>query len=113
VDGELVGTVQLLIDTPPNQPHRADVAKLLVRTDARGRAVASALLHALEAEATRRGRTLLTLDTVEGGAADRLYPRLGYRRVGAIPGYALFPDGTLCATVVYYKLLSPAGGSVA
>ncbi len=102
-DGRIVGTVQLGLDTPPNQPHRADVKKMLVRRDARGRGVGAALLAAVEAAAARRGRTLLVLDTVEGAAGERLYARGGWTRVGTIPDYAFLPEGGLCATVVFYK----------
>jgi ribosomal protein S18 acetylase RimI-like enzyme len=102
----LMGTVQLLLDTPPNQPHRGEVAKLLVHRDGRRQGVATSLMLALEEEARRRGRTLLTLDTMAGGAADHLYPRLGYVRVGEIPGYALWPEGGVPgATAIYYKQL--------
>jgi GNAT superfamily N-acetyltransferase len=101
----LVGTVQLLLDTPPNQPHRAEVAKLLVHRSARRRGIATSLLGAIEDEARRRGKTLLTLDTIVGDAADQLYQRLGYVRVGEIPDYALMPDGVLAATAVFYKRL--------
>jgi ribosomal protein S18 acetylase RimI-like enzyme len=102
----LIGTVQLLLDTPPNQPHRADVAKLLVHRDGRRQGIATSLMQALEEEARRRGRTLLTLDTMAGEAADHLYPLLGYVRVGEIPGYALFPEGGVPgATAIYYKRL--------
>lgn len=106
VENRLAGTVMLGLDTPPNQPHRADVMKMLVHRSARRRGLARALLDAAEAEAQRRGRWLLVLDTVEGGDADRLYPRCGWSRSGSIPGYALFPAGGLCATVIYYKALA-------
>ena len=101
----VVGTVQLHLDTPPNQPHRADVAKLLVHRAARRRGTATSLLRAMEDEARRRGRTLLTLDTIAGEAADFLYQRLGYVRVGEIPDYALMPDGVPAPTAVFYKRL--------
>lgn len=102
----LLGTVQLLLDTPPNQPHRADVAKLLVHRDARRQGMATRLLGAMEEEARRRGRTLLTLDTMAGHAADHLYQRLGYVRVGEIPEYALFPEGGAPGpTAIFYKRL--------
>jgi ribosomal protein S18 acetylase RimI-like enzyme len=106
-EGEaLVGTVQLLLDTPPNQPHRAEIAKLLVLRSARRRGHARALMLAAEAEAKPRGRTLLTFDTMAGSAAERLYLGLGYVRVGEIPRYALWPDGSgPDATAVFYKLL--------
>jgi GNAT superfamily N-acetyltransferase len=102
-DGELVGTVQMAAAWPPNQPHRADVAKLLVRRSARGRGVARLLMERLECEAQAEGKTLLVLDTVTGGDAERLYERLGWNRVGVIPNYALFPDGRPCDTTVFWK----------
>lgn len=104
-DGELVGTVQLVHAWPPNQPHRGDVTKLLVHRRARGRGVGRALMEQLESEAAAEGKTLLVLDTVPGRAAERLYERLGWTRVGVIPGFALDPDGRECDTVVFYKSL--------
>jgi GNAT superfamily N-acetyltransferase len=106
-DGEVVGTVQLVFAWPPNQPHRADVAKLLVHRSARRRGVAQRLMEQLELEAQAEGKSLLVLDTVTGDAAERLYERLGWSRVGVIPDYALYPDGRLCATTVFYKALRP------
>ena len=106
VDGALVGTVQLVPAPQPNQPHRADVAKLLVHRSARGHGVAQRLMEQLEVEARARGKTLLVLDTVTGGVAERLYARLGWNRVGVIPRYALFPDGRFCDTTVFWKELS-------
>jgi ribosomal protein S18 acetylase RimI-like enzyme len=97
------GTVQLLLDLPENQPHRADLAKLLVQRRARRRGLGAALVRAAEATARECGRTLLVLDAVTGGEAARLYERLGWMRVGDIPGYALFPRGGLCGTTVYYR----------
>lgn len=102
VDGVLLGTVQLCLAGPPNQTHRADVAKLLVHRKARGRGLGRALMRAAEGEARSRGRTLLTMDTASG-TAERLYIELGYVRVGVIPGYARLPDGPLCDTTVFYK----------
>ena len=105
----LVGTVQLHPAWPPNQPHRADVAKLLVHPRARRRGIGRALMHELEARAPRSGFTLLTLDTVRGDPAEYLYRELRWTAVGVIPNYALYPDGRLCDTVVFYKELgSPA-----
>lgn len=104
-DGELVGTVQVSLAVPPNQPHRGDVAKLLVHRSARRRGVAEALMGQAEREARAEGRTLLVLDTVTGDDAERLYLRLGWSRVGVIPGYALYPDGRPCDTTVFYKAL--------
>jgi GNAT superfamily N-acetyltransferase len=105
LNGTLVGTVSLLLAQPENQPHRADVAKMLVRHEARGRGIGARLLAAVEAEARRQGRTLLVLDTASEAAA-RLYARGGWQRVGEIPDYALWPQGGLCATTVFYKRLT-------
>ncbi len=106
-DGALAGVVSLDCDTPPNQPHRAEVQKLLVHPAARGRGVARALMQAAEAAAKAVERTLLTLDTREGSAAEPLYRALGYTEAGRIPGYAINPDGRdRHATVLFYKELS-------
>jgi ribosomal protein S18 acetylase RimI-like enzyme len=104
-DRELVGTVQVVHALPPNQPHRADIAKLLVHRKARGRGVARQLMARAEEEALAEGRTLLVLDTVTGDDAERLYERLGFTKVGVIPNYALYPDGRPCATTVFFKEL--------
>ena len=104
-DGTIVGTVQLVDPSSENQPHRADVAKMLVRPSARGRGVGAALLAAVESLARRHGKTLLVLDTATP-EADRLYARHGWRLVGEVPEYALFPDGRPCATRFYYKKLA-------
>jgi GNAT superfamily N-acetyltransferase len=101
----ICGTVQLVLEQPDNQPHRADLAKMLVHRRARRRGVGAALLRAAEDTARVCGKTLLVLDTVTGGDAERLYQRLGWVRVGAIPGYALFPRGGLCSTTVFYREL--------
>jgi GNAT superfamily N-acetyltransferase len=107
LDGRIVGTVQMEIGTPPNQPHRADVMKMLVHPDARRRGVARALMLALEDVARASGRTLLTLDTVTGGNAEGLYRSLGYLTVGVIPGYALPPVGSeFESTTIMYKVLA-------
>ena len=103
VDEKLVGTVQILTATPPNQPHRADVAKLLVSRSARLHGVGTRLMQQVEEAARRAGKTLLVLDTVTGGSAERMYTRLGWTRVGVIPKYAMFPDGTWCDTTVFWK----------
>src|SRR3954471_21403869 len=105
---EVVGTVQVILATPPNQPHRGDIAKLLVHRSARRRGIAQRLMERAEREALAEGRTLLVLDTVTGDDAERLYERLGWMRVGVIPDYALYPDGRLCATTVFYKQLADA-----
>ncbi|MBC7563916.1 MAG: GNAT family N-acetyltransferase, partial [Gemmatimonadaceae bacterium] len=101
----ICGTVQLVLAQPDNQPHRADVAKMLVHRRARRHGLGAALMLAVELLAQQCGRTLLVLDTVTGGAAERLYARLGWQRVGVIPDYALFPDGGLVATTVFYRRL--------
>ena len=103
VDGRIEGTVQLGLDTPPNQPHRGDVKKLLVHRGARKAGLAAALMHGIENAARERGRWLLVLDTVKDGDGERVYTRLGWQRSGVIPDYALFPDGSLCDTVVFWK----------
>lgn len=103
VDGVLAGTVQLALDMPPNQPHRAEIAKMLVAPQMRRRGVARRLLLAAEAAAVAAGKTLLVLDTKEGDAAEPLYRGLGWREAGRIPGFALNPDGTTHATVIFYR----------
>ena len=103
--GGVCGTVQLVYDLPENQPHRADVAKMLVHRRARRRGIAAALLRAAETTAVQCGRTLLVLDTVTGGDAERLYERLGWQRVGVIPNYALYPQGGFCGTTLFYREL--------
>jgi GNAT superfamily N-acetyltransferase len=97
------GTVQLILDLPENQPHRADLAKMLVHRRVRRQGLGAALMRAAEAAARECGRTLLVLDAVTGGDAERLYARLGWQRVGVIPGYALMPTGEPCATTVFYR----------
>lgn len=101
--GAVVGTVQVLLAMPDNQPHRAEVAKMLVSRAARRRGVGEALMRAAEAAARQAGRSLLILDTVSGSPAARLYERLGWVRVGDVPGYALWPDGRPCSTTFYYR----------
>jgi GNAT superfamily N-acetyltransferase len=103
IDDQLVGTVQILLATPPNQPHRADVAKLLVRRSARGHGVGQKLMESVDEASRQAGKTLLVLDTVTGGDAERLYSSLGWNWVGVIPNYALYPDGRLCDTTVFWK----------
>jgi ribosomal protein S18 acetylase RimI-like enzyme len=102
-DGALVGCVTLDLDTPPNQPHRAEVQKLLVHPAARRRGLARALMRRLEVEAAHHRRTLLTLDTRAGDRAEALYRSEGWTEAGRIPGYALNADGTACDTVYFYK----------
>ena len=101
----LVGTVQVALAMPPNQPHRGDVAKLLVHRAARGQGVAAQLMAAVEVASRRAGKTLLVLDTVSGSEAERLYAKWGWNRVGVIPNYALFPDGRSCDTTLFWKQL--------
>ena len=104
VEGRIVGTVQLGLDTPPNQPHRAEVKKMLVHRTARGKGIGAALLSHIEARARQKGRTLLVLDTASDDAR-RLYERGGWQRLGNIPDYALLPAGGLCDTTIYWKQL--------
>ena len=99
------GTVQLLLDQPENQPHLADLAKMQVHRRVRRQGLGAALLRAAEDTARECGKTLLVLDAVTGGDAERLYQRLGWERVGVIPGYALMPRGEPCATTVFYRHL--------
>jgi GNAT superfamily N-acetyltransferase len=104
--GRIVGTVQVVLEQPPNQPHRADVAKMLVHRSARRRGIGAALMRAAEQAARVRGKTLLVLDTASGDA-ERLYRRLGWEECGVIPGYALWPRGGLCDTTFFYRRLAP------
>jgi GNAT superfamily N-acetyltransferase len=102
----ICGTVQLVLDLPENQPHRAELVKMLVHHRARRRGLGAALMRAAEAMALDCGRTLLVLDAVTGDAGERLYSRLGWTRVGVIPRYALMPDGRPCATTYFYRDLA-------
>ena len=101
----ICGTVQLVLEQPENQPHRADLAKMLVHRRARRQGLGAALVRAAEATARDCGKTLLVLDAVTDGDGARLYERLGWVRVGDIPGYALFPQGGLCSTTLFYRNL--------
>ncbi|XXD09599.1 N-acetyltransferase family protein [Klebsiella sp. R445] len=103
--GLIVGTVQLITDQPENQPHRADVAKLLVHQNARRQGVANALMAYLEQEARQQGKSVLVLDTATGSGAERFYVQCGWEKAGEIPRYALMPDGKLTATSLFYKFL--------
>jgi ribosomal protein S18 acetylase RimI-like enzyme len=105
LDGKIVGTVQLGLDTPPNQPHRADIKKMLVHRAARGHGIGAALMAAAEEEARQHGRWLLVLDTVPGENGHRLYQRAGWTQTGLVPDYAMFPDGRLCDTAIMWKRL--------
>jgi GNAT superfamily N-acetyltransferase len=104
--GVIVGTVQVLLAMPENQPHRGEIAKLLVHPRVRRQGIAATLMAAADEAARAAGKTLLVLDTVTGGDAERLYPRLGWQRCGTIPDYALWPRGGLCSTTVFYKQLA-------
>jgi GNAT superfamily N-acetyltransferase len=111
VDGDahgICGTVQLLLAQPENQPHRADLSKMLVHRRARRRGLGAALMRAAETAARECGKTVLVLDTASADA-ERLYERMGWVRVGLIPNYALLPQGGLCATTVYYRELGSSG----
>ena len=102
--GRIVGTVQLGLDTPPNQPHRGEVKKLLVHRAARNRGVGAALMQRIEDIAKQHGRTLLVLDTASD-SAERLYERGGWQRLGTIPDYAMWPQGGFCDAVIFWKRL--------
>ena len=102
-DESLIGTVTLLLDCPPNQPHRAEIVKMMTRTSHRGRGVAKALMRAAENIAAQRERTLLVLDTAADGGASGLYEGLGFRLAGVIPDYAFKPRGGLSGTMIYWK----------
>jgi GNAT superfamily N-acetyltransferase len=104
IDG-VVGTVQLILDQPENQPHRADLSKMLVHRRARRRGLGEALLRAAENVARDCGKSLLVLDTASSDA-ERLYAKLGWQRCGVIPGYALLPRGGLCDTTFFYRTLA-------
>jgi GNAT superfamily N-acetyltransferase len=102
--GRIAGTVQVIWAEAENQPHRADLAKMLVHRRARRHGIGAALLAAAERTAFSAGKTLLVLDTASGDA-ERLYARHGWQRCGQIPDYALWPDGTFCATTIFFKSL--------
>jgi GNAT superfamily N-acetyltransferase len=109
-DGEiLAGTVTLLLDFPPNQPHRAEIAKMMTRLSHRGRGIATALMHEAERRAVERGRTLLVLDTATEEGASGLYEKLGFTLAGTIPDFALKPLGGLTGTNVYWKRIGGTG----
>ena len=102
-DGEVVGTVSLVLASQQNQQHRAEISKLLVDPRVRRRGIANQLMEAVEAQAWSRGRTLLVLDTVTGSEASHLYEARGWTRVGEIPDYAINPAGEMCSTTFYWK----------
>jgi GNAT superfamily N-acetyltransferase len=105
----ICGTAQLILGLPQNQPHRADVSKVLVHRRARRQGLGAALMRAVEATARDCGRDLLVLDTLTGSDAQRLYERLGWVRVGDIPRFALLPTGEFCSTTFYYRDLESSG----
>jgi GNAT superfamily N-acetyltransferase len=110
----LLGTVQLVLEQPENQPHRAEVAKMLVQRRARRRGIGALLMQAAEQQAREHRKTLLVLDT-SSAEAERLYARMGWQRVGVVPGFALLPEGGLCSTTFFYRALearaqAPAAG---
>ena len=108
-DGDLLaGTVTLLLDCPPNQPHRAEIAKMMTRLSHRGRGIATALMQTAEEIAAKRNRTLLVLDTATDGGAAGLYEKLGFTLAGEIPDYALKPQGGLSGTLLYWKRIGRA-----
>ena len=107
-DAGICGTAQLILDLPENQPHRAELVKMLVHRRARRQGLAATLMRAAESTALECGRTLLVLDTVTGSAGERLYTRLGWQRVGEIPRYALMPNGAPSAATFFYKDLTSA-----
>ena len=100
----IVGTVHLVLAQPDNQPHRADLCKMLVMRRARKQGVGAALMDAAEREARAAGKTLLVLDTASA-EAERLYARMGWTRLGVVPGFALLPEGGLCPTTFFYRAL--------
>jgi GNAT superfamily N-acetyltransferase len=102
-DGKIVGTAQLVLKQPPNQPHRADVKKLLVHRAARGLGLSRLLMAEIEKQAALAGKTLLVLDTATGELAEGIYEKLGWTKAGIVPDYALFPDGRFCDTSIFYK----------
>jgi ribosomal protein S18 acetylase RimI-like enzyme len=106
--GQLVSTVTLLLDCPPNQPHRAEIAKMMTRVNCRGQGIARALMVEAERIACERGRTLITLDTAEDEGAGPFYEKLGFTRAGVIPDYAYKPHGGLCGTIIYWKRIGAA-----
>ena len=107
-DAGICGTVQLVLDVPENQPHRAELVKMLVHRRARRHGVGATLMRAAESTALECGRTLLVLDTVTASAGERLYTRLGWQRLGVVPRYALMPDGAYCDATFFYKELGAA-----
>jgi len=103
--GQVLGTVQLVLAQPENQPHRADASKMLVHRRARRQGIAQQLMAAIDSTARAEGKNVLVLDTVTGGDAERLYARTGWQRVGSVPNFALMPDGALCGTTFFHRQL--------
>ncbi len=103
--GDIIGTVQSIVAQPENQPHRADIAKMMVHPRARRRGIAEALMREIERLTFAAGKTVLVLDTETGKAASHLYTKLGWQAAGDIPDYALLPHGGLCSTTYFYKRL--------
>lgn len=110
-DGQLLSTVTLLLDCPPNQPHRGEIAKMMTRLKHRGQGLARALMVEAEEIARQRGRTLLTLDTADDNGAGPFYEKLGFTRAGVIPDYAYKPHGGLCGTIIYWKRIGSAAAA--
>jgi len=108
----LVGTVSVVLGLPENQPHRAEIQKVLVAVSHRRRRIARVLMLAAEREAAKRGRTLLVLDAVTGDPGSRLYESLDWNRVGEIPDFALYPDGRFCPTTYYWKRVDARAASL-
>lgn len=102
-EGKIVGTAQLALKLPANQPHRADVKKLLVHRSARGLGLSRLLMAEIEKQAVLAGKSLLVLDTATGELAEGIYEKLGWTKAGIVPDYALFPDGRFCDTSIFYK----------
>jgi GNAT superfamily N-acetyltransferase len=111
-EGQIVGTVQLIMSMPDNQPHRGDITKMLVHRKARRRGIAQRLMAAIDEAAREEGRTVLVLDTVTGGDAERLYERAGWQRVGVIPKYALMSDREPCGTTFFQAPLTNRVGTL-
>jgi GNAT superfamily N-acetyltransferase len=105
-EGRVVGTVLVGLKQTPNQPHRGDLKKLLVHREARGFGLSRLLMEAAERKAVEAGKTLLVLDTATGSPAEDIYPRFGWQRVGVVPDYALYPDGSYCGTTFFYKRIA-------
>ena len=113
-EGErIVGTVTLFLGFPPNQPHRAEIGKLMTRLSHRGQGIASALMAAAETLARERGKSHLVLDTAEEEGAASLYERLGFERAGLIPHFAFTPNGRMSGTILFWKPIAPLPGSPA